>query len=234
MASAEWADRILAKLAVLDVLPAVEAAGRNEDEHQRNIRDYYGLSLNPKATHAEVEEFERRHGVRLPSDYRTFVTEIGNGGCGPGNCFEGLYPFQHSAGPDWPGDSLCRPFPPAEPPEGLDRWPPVPVSEETRKHYRNGLLLLSHYGCGILACLVVCGARYGEVWIDDFANGGLILPAQDSWVVSPPASGGGPSFAEWYEGWLDQQLERWGGAEPSASADRPRDGGPPSSTAPPA
>jgi hypothetical protein len=214
MASTAWAGRILTKLAALDVLPADAAAGRDEDDHQRNIREYYGLSLNPKATDAEVDEFERQHRVGLPADYRTFVTEIGNGGCGPGTIHERLYPFQSSGGPGRRGESLCRPFPLAEPPAGLERWPPVPVNEDILWHYRSGLLVLSHYGCGILACLVVCGARHGEVWIDDFANGGLILPAQGSWVVSPPASGGGPSFAEWYEGWLDQQLERWGRAEP--------------------
>ena len=96
------------RLAALDVLPAEEAAGRNEDKHQRNIREYYGLSLNPKASHAEIEEFERRHRIRLPADYRTFVTEVGNGGCGTG---EGLYRFQHSAGSGWSRYSLGRPFP---------------------------------------------------------------------------------------------------------------------------
>ena len=209
MSSSEWVDRILAKFATLDVLPAEEAAGRDEDEHQRNIRDYYGLSLNPRATLAEVADFERQHGIRLPADYRTFVTEIGNGGYGPGCPGEGLYPFQHSAGPDWPGDSLGRPFPIVKLPDGRETRPRTPTSEATRRNLRNGLLLLSHFGCGILACLVVCGARYGEVWIDDFANGEQIFPARDPWIVSRPASGVGPSFAEWYEGWLDRQLERW-------------------------
>jgi hypothetical protein len=106
MALADWVVRILAKLAALDVLPAEEAAGRDEDEHQRNIRDYHGLFLNPKATPAEVEEFEQRRRIRLPADYRAFVTEVGNGGCGPGNIHEGLYPFQHSAGPGWSRYSL--------------------------------------------------------------------------------------------------------------------------------
>ena len=215
MASTGWVARILAKLAALDVLPADEATSHEIDEHERNIREFYGMFLNPKATDAEIDEFERQHQVRLPADFRAFVTKIGNGGYGPGSEFEGLWPFQYSA-PGWLGGSLCRPFPLAEPPAGLERWPPVPVTEETVKHYRNGLLVLSPYGCGIHACLVVCGARHGEVWIDDFANGEVILPAQDSWVVSPPASGGGPSFADWYEGWLDQELERWGRREQSA------------------
>jgi hypothetical protein len=207
MASAEWVGRIVAKLAALDIFPADQAAGREEDEHQRNIREYYGMSLNPKAAHAEVEEFERRHRIRLPADYRAFVTQIGNGGYGPAG---GLEPFGPSC---WPDNSLGRPFPLAEPPAGFDRWLPVPVTQATIKQYRNGLVLLSQYGCGILACLVVCGARYGEVWIDDFANGEVIMPAQDSWLVSPSASGGGPCFAEWYEGWLDEQLTRWGRAD---------------------
>lgn len=216
MSSAEWVSRILAKLAGLDVLPAEEAAGRDEDEHDRNTREYYGLSLNPKATVAEVEAFERWYGIRLPADYRAFVLEVGNGGCGPGSIEEGLYPFQSSTGPaGWRG-SLGRPFPV----EATHAWPgqrpaAIPVSEETVRQFRNGLLLLSHYGCGIMACLVVCGARSGEVWIDDFANSEQVFPAHDSWVVSPPASGAGPSFGVWYEGWLDQQLKRWNRTGPA-------------------
>ena len=221
MGSSGWVTRILAKLAALDVLPTEEAAGRDEDEHQRNIREFYAMFLNPKAPDLEVDEFERRHGIRLPTDYRAFVTEVGNGGYGPGSIGEGLWPFQSSDRLEWRGDLLGRPFPLAEPPAGLERWPPVPLTRETLRHFRSGLLVLSHYGCGIHACLVVCGARHGEVWIDDFANGEMILPARDSWVVTPPKSGGGPSFGEWYEGWLDQQLERWGRAEPDATADGP-------------
>jgi hypothetical protein len=208
-------DRILAKLAALDVLPADAAGGQDIDEHERNIRENYGMVLNPKATDAEVDEFEREHQVRLPADFRAFVTKIGNGGYGPGSIFDGLRPFQHSSG-GWLRGSLSRPFPLTEPPAGVEQWASVPVTEETVKHYRNGLLVLSHYGCGIHACLVVCGVRHGEVWIDDFANGEVILPARDSWVVSSPGSSGGPTFARWYEGWLDQQLRWWGRAEPDA------------------
>ena len=53
-----WVARLLAKLAALDVLPADETVGRDEDEHQRNIRDYYGLSLGLKATAAEVFDLD--------------------------------------------------------------------------------------------------------------------------------------------------------------------------------
>lgn len=193
METENWTKRILAKLAAMDVLPTEEAARRNEDEHQRNIRDYFGLSLNRKASDAEVEAFEQKHKIRLPSDYRCFVTQIGNGGCGPG--VEGIYGFQNSLWQERPGNLLSKPFPPAEPPVGQKRWSHIDVSEKTVRKYTSGLLVLSHYGCGILDRLVVCGSRFGEVWTDDIPNSGKIFPAK-GWIGSAPASGGGPTFAE--------------------------------------
>jgi hypothetical protein len=177
----------LAKLAALDVLPADEAVGRDEEEHQRNIRYSYGLYLNPKVGRAEVEQFESRYGIRLPDDYRSFLIDIGNGGFGPGDGGV-LYSLQRSVGAGRPAEYLGRPFPLDQSPAGTEhRWRP-PADEEVCRRHRNGLLLLSHRGCGTLTCLVVCGLRYGEVWVDDFANGGLIFPAQDSWV-GPPGRG---------------------------------------------
>jgi hypothetical protein len=203
MSSKEWTSRILTKLAALGATSADAVVDRDEDEHQRNIREYYALELNAKATLPDVEGFERQHGIRLPEDYRIFVTEIGNGGCGPGD--GGLYRFQSSDESDWMRYSLGAPF--VVPPRGFGVWPKVPVSDDELRVHRSGLLLLSHYGCGVLACLVVCGARYGEVWIDDLANGTGIFPAEDSWVASP-RPGVGPGFLEWYEGWLNQQLAK--------------------------
>src|SRR4051794_40138647 len=46
--------------------------------------------LNPRLAVSIVEAFEDRHGLRLPDDYRAFITEVGNGGAGP---HYGLFPF---------------------------------------------------------------------------------------------------------------------------------------------
>lgn len=42
-----------------------------------------GLKLNPVASTTMVEEFEQKHGISLPCEYRWFITNCGNGGAGP-------------------------------------------------------------------------------------------------------------------------------------------------------
>jgi len=59
-----------------------------------NKHKYY---LNPPATELEVLEFERKFSIELPECYRSFITQIGNGGnsnaksaAGP---YYGIYPL---------------------------------------------------------------------------------------------------------------------------------------------
>jgi hypothetical protein len=40
--------------------------------------------LNPPLSEEEVARFEDEHRIALPSDFRAFVTRLGNGGAGPG------------------------------------------------------------------------------------------------------------------------------------------------------
>src|SRR4051794_12354995 len=69
--------------------------------------------LNPPLPVAVIQAFEVRHRVRLPEDYRLFITEIGNGGAGP---YCGLLPFgKDDDDRDWEGGGLVgdlsKPFP---------------------------------------------------------------------------------------------------------------------------
>lgn len=38
------------------------------------------VSYNPCLSEEDIKEFEHKHCITLPDDYRTFISEIGNGG----------------------------------------------------------------------------------------------------------------------------------------------------------
>ena len=42
------------------------------------------VSYNPCLSEEDIKGFEHKHCITLPDDYRTFISEIGNGGFGPG------------------------------------------------------------------------------------------------------------------------------------------------------
>ena len=41
------------------------------------------FQLNPPVTEKDLIQFETKHDVRLPVDYRAFLLEVENGGTGP-------------------------------------------------------------------------------------------------------------------------------------------------------
>jgi hypothetical protein len=202
------------KLEALGILPADVPDPGEADEHWRNVREYYRFYLNPTLSNAEVEAFEHRVGVCLPDDYRRFLLEIGNGGYGPG---EGLEPLGMCMGHEWPVERLRWQFP-LEEPLYTEGWLRVAEDPDIRSALLNGTLHLAHLGCGIRVFLVVHGVRAGEVWVNDVANDGGVLPAREHFLTQGFA-GAGPSFAEWYEGWLDHELVHWGRVGQGAASD---------------
>lgn len=81
--------------------------------------------LGPTLTEPELLAFERQHEVRLPSDYRVFLSEAGNGGLGPDSP---LFMGKSGAGPFYglltldgaaQDSNLNRPFPFTESTESL-------------------------------------------------------------------------------------------------------------------
>ena len=176
--------------------------------------------LNPTLGDAEVQSFERQHRLKLPAEYRHFVTTVGNGGAGP---FYGVFPVGTIDGPfgfqPWPEEDgivgrLAEPFPlEAEwndlrenPGDGsLDSNDPEFETKLEQFEARywdssivNGAIPICHAGCAIRIWLVITGNQRGRLWLDGRAEfSGL----------SPLYSNGRPAtFDSWYEEWLESAL----------------------------
>jgi hypothetical protein len=138
----------------------------------------------------------------LPTDYIEFITQIGNGGAGPGN---GLFPLDkwNCALDNHDKDFLKTPFP------YVKEWNinnPFEVGSREYETYLNenyyidehvtGALRISHYGCGIMYMLVVSGLEKGHIWVDDRCSEYGIYPADKAPL----------SFEKWYMDWLDKSI----------------------------
>ncbi|SAM05336.1 hypothetical protein [Absidia glauca] len=79
--------------------------------------DDHGVRFAPPLSAQALEKFECEHTVRLPEDYRFFLTLIGNGGQS-GPCFEGVLPlgvFPFTSNPESLLNNLPDLFPFTEP-----------------------------------------------------------------------------------------------------------------------
>jgi hypothetical protein len=187
--------------------------------------DCHGLLLNEKASEDEIIAFERLHKVRLPSDYRDFLTMIGDGGAGP---FYGVFPLGmmdqgFDLGPWLEGDGIvgviAEPFPLEEEWNDLRGNPadePIATSdpeygakvEQFEARYWNssivnGAIPICHVGCAIRIWIVVTGNQRGSLWLDGRAELTGISPLRDR-------SGAPATFESWYEEWLDNALREAG------------------------
>lgn len=181
---------------------------------------------HPPVPEPEVAAFEARHRVVLPTDYRGFLTHVGNGGAGPAY---GLFPLGTDG--DTGGDPdpwaegggfvgvLSEPFPHTRPwndlagrPEYEEEWDD---DENLQDEYNrrlsaweagyfrtanvNGAVPVCHLGCAKRLWLVVTGPEAGRIWADDRADHLGLRPE-------------GLSFRQWYEQWLGGALRRIGRA----------------------
>jgi SMI1 / KNR4 family (SUKH-1) len=167
----------------------------------------HDFRLAPPLTESQLTAFERRHAVELPSEYREFVIEVGDGGAGPAY---GMYSLEESLSKELrrsaPPDYLRTPFPhvnaynPYKDLEVNAFWQAVESGEiseaegERRSIYQTaGTLALCHEGCGYLHFLVVTGPARGQMWLDGRGSDQGFFPL-------------GVSFLDWYERWLDSTL----------------------------
>ncbi len=166
--------------------------------------EIHQYQLYKKKTEQELIDFEQLHQVKLPTDYREFLKNIGNGGAGPNY---GLEPLENGKFADLDYKSnddlidLTKPFPHTQ------AWNMEfeEMNEESEEEYFdnqwiNGLLRISNSGCGTSINLVVNGKEFGNLWIDGRCNSQGIYPD------SQTDKSNRISFLNWYEAWLDTEI----------------------------
>ncbi|MEO3975266.1 SMI1/KNR4 family protein [Streptomyces sp. CAU 1734] len=173
----------------------------------------------------ELAELEAQTGVRLPEEYRTFLTRVGAGGAGPAY---GLFPVRRVQGRwRWEGDGadladpsmLARPFPDRGP-DSAEREALLAVRPEEEDfddieefddaieawderwgalifapERTAGAVVISHLGCAQREWLIVSGPHRGTVWSDWRADDGDLVPLLGR-------AGEPVTFARWYTDWL--------------------------------
>ena len=183
----------------------LEQLGTLDPQKQRFGASKHQHQLNPVVKESALADFEKRHGVKLPTDYRQYLLEIADGGAGP---FYGLYSLDEGTelAKDFAGkldDPLSRPFP-------LDNAATRAFLDHVRTCIENGdddeivypevpepcpgLVFLCDYGCGWSYALVANGEQAGTVWF----VGEYLSPIH--------RDGKQLSFLEWIDGWLDDEL----------------------------
>lgn len=211
----------------LDTLRSLDASFQTFGAHKHQYR------LGPVLEPAEIAQFERSFGFRLPEDLRFFLEEVGNGGAGPGYGLNrlGLLPI-----PPKPetiaGDSAtvyqggtvrypieyCRNAFPyfyfetieelADSPERLAQVNSLQSSvwepgDEEWDCHLQGALTLADYGCGLTARLLVNGPSVGTIWVFDDCDRTAITPFAE---FAPTLGGPEVEGAFTFERWYDHWL----------------------------
>lgn len=188
----------------------------------------HGFRMHPALSEEEVKQFEARHHITLPSEYRGFLIHVGNGGAGPayglfklGEMDDG---FGHEVWKEKDGiiGVLSLPFPHTGPWNDLSEEPVYDEFRESdpdwKEEYQrqmdawedrvywntanvNGAIPLCHLGCALRQWLVVTGPEVGNVWDDYRTDHGGLKPLQQ-------ADRQRVTFLQWYRSWLDDALRQ--------------------------
>ncbi|WP_143220763.1 HEAT repeat domain-containing protein [Actinomadura sp. CNU-125] len=137
-----------------------------------------------------MAEFEERHEVELPPDYRLFITELGAEGAGPGyrlcRLDTACCTYRRSG-------HLAQPSPYLPGPRYFGDWEQryedVPRPD---RNFLRGTLAIAAHGCSLVTHLVVTGPARGRLFNLD--SEGPVGP----YVVEDI------DFLAWYERWLDE------------------------------
>jgi Leucine-rich repeat (LRR) protein len=167
--------------------------------------DSHLYQLNEPLQQVDIDVFESANQVELSDEYKSFLTQIANGGAG---LFYGLFSlddaleeatnYSETVSKDFVYDNahfqtFLRHYNECIE-AGADeeiKYPEVPEN-------LSGVLFLSEYGCGGFYVLVVKGEQAGTVWY---------LQEEDYLFPCFHESGKQWDFFDWYENWLDSSLE---------------------------
>lgn len=162
--------------------------------HDRAIR------VGPRVPLDAIIGFERRYGIALPSDYREFLLQIGDGASGPP--YYGLVPLFSGEAPPARREhqersndalmSMSQGFP-------FTRtwiWERGDKSDEgTNEQLSDGRLYLGTDGCGMDWYLILTGPERGNIWM---ISGEGITPTYPK-----------GDFLRWFEDWVDGVRDWW-------------------------
>lgn len=176
------ADRILTKLAEARATGVLTAFGA----------DRHHYVLRPPLEESVVVAFEERHEVVLPAAYRFFLTEIGDGGAGPGL---GIIRLDELCRYGCRPGHLRRPSPYLAGPRFRDDW--EQRHEDAPGQDAIGLpgtVPVAYHGCSLESRLIVTGTERGRVLnLDPEGPAGPYLVEDEN-------------FLAWYERWLDEAV----------------------------
>ncbi len=184
--------------------------------------------LHPPLSEQTVRDFEVRHHITLPSDYRDFLILIGNGGAGPAYGLFKLDETDDGVGHrtwgenDWFVGVLSQPFPHTDSWNDLSQEPVYDESREDDPEWEdeyqrkldqwedqvywspatvNGAIPICHLGCAYRQWLVVTGSEAGNVWNDNRTDHGGLEPLRHGRRRRV-------TFLQWYHAWLDEALQQ--------------------------
>ncbi|WP_239374534.1 SMI1/KNR4 family protein [Snodgrassella gandavensis] len=171
--------------------------------------DSHKYQLNKPISPQQVAAIEQEYGFQLPPCYKTFITQIGNGGSADSHAagpFYGIYSLQRSIdeladfnGPDgWQRACIIYPFMPE------DYWQQqlnvIKNNDLTTEEYDEelariygGILLIGSQGCAYINGIILQGEHAGKVVNLSFDHQ---LPTFTFEV----------NFLDWYERWLDEVI----------------------------
>ena len=175
------------------------------------LKKHREVYMNPVLEEAKVAKIEKENRITLPTDYRTFITQIANGCVGPDYGLRSLKEATEDL--MWRDRTidLSTPFPYTEhwnEEEWLNSidWDggERPTQEEVESYMDtkriSGCLQICHIGHGASYLLVVNGKEKGYIWLDS---------RQDYGGLSPELNEKGEklTFEMWYTNWLNEIVD---------------------------